>query len=273
MSLQRKNYRKKHLVDQGSLTVPATIEVIQANKNQYVFAWKQGESTIKNPDAFGSVARMLMMMDGMTIKLAYSRPDMGYQGVPNAQQIRQKARKRIDNVLNLPGQQLNAAQRQKFRRSLRTMLGHRRSIDAILTQNIKIYLFPYSWSLAPGSTYAYNDLIPNPIGGKALPSKAKLRLEERQNKKGRWVLNFDQKLTKKGSKRLKRTIMKKVIPKGQRPSSIKQLPDIKITDEGKHQINPETDWVIRSEQIRTIDLGQRRRIDITTFKKEPLNKP
>ena len=271
MTYEREDRVGKQRSRTGTLTVPVTIEVDRPDPDTCVMLWQQGRSKVQNPAIFGTVARLVALADGKTIKLVYDHPAMNFRGLRDAAGLTKQLRKRVDKVMTLAGHKPAPTKRNAYRHQLKQILARRVGVERVFTRKMMLYFLPYGWKLQAGGHHEYDDQLPNPFGGKPLPSKATIRLQQRDGADAPWHVTFAQRLTKTGSKRLKQTVVNRMTPHTAQPTQaqLNNAPPIEMYDEAKFTIDPDTQWIVKAQHIRTARIGKRSRLYTVRWRRAP----
>jgi hypothetical protein len=269
----RDSYKGRNVQLSISATTTLTVEVLEKSKTGYVIRWEFGELEITsgNLPANPILDKLMKLMDHARLDFR-TNPQGTVTGLVNKQQTAAFFQKMVDEILDSV-REIGAppSMVEKLEKGIAPFA----STETVESQALKN---PSIFHLAVGSTYHlgskwdYEDILPNPLGGDPIPSKAFFLLREVKQAERVAVIEWRQSLD---PEKTRESMMQAVTAMIQRMDKDKplpkpdKLPTFVVNDSAEFAIDLNTGWPIHVIYERETRMADRLRIDRKEYRMIP----
>ena len=254
----------------GKTRTDFTIEVLSANADGYLVGWTAGETKFDSPSqAEHSFLRQVVnLMNGLQIILEIDSHG-AIRGVRNWKELRAKALKALDALAtteDLRKEKPDKALISSLRAQWESMLGTKEQVEELCTREAKVYFMVLGREYSDKEAYEYEDLLPNPLGGDAFPTHARMALKTFDTQAGRAVITWDQTADPKHAARILESMVKEMSTRlGKQPLDGEFPKAISMDDHAEIVVDVGTGWVRTLTHARSVNFGDRAQVDATSI--------
>ncbi len=247
-----------------------TIEVLSANDDGYLLGWTAGKTTFDAPSQaeHSFLGQVVNLMNGLQIILDIDSHGI-IRGVQNWKELRETALKTLDALAateNLQKEKPNKALMSSLRAQWESMLGTKAQVEELCTREAQIYFMVLGRKYAHNSPYEYEDLLPNPLGGEAFPTHARMSLKTFDKQAGQAVITWSQIADPKQVARILESKMKEMSARlGEKPLEGEFPKAISMQDHAEIVVDVDTGWVRTLTHTRSVNFGTRAQVDATSI--------
>lgn len=247
-----------------------TIEVLSTNDDGYLLGWTAGKTTFDAPSQaeHSFLGQVVNLMNGLQIILDIDSHGI-IRGVQNWKELRETALKTLDALAateNLQKEKPNKALMSSLRAQWESMLGTKAQVEELCTREAQIYFMVLGRKYAHNSPYEYEDLLPNPLGGEAFPTHARMSLKTFDKQAGQAVITWSQIADPKQVARILESKMKEMSARlGEKPLEGEFPKAISMQDHAEIVVDVDTGWVRTLTHTRSVNFGTRAQVDATSI--------
>ena len=254
----------------GKTRTDFTIEVLSATDDGYLVGWTAGETKFDSPSqAEHSFLRQVVnLMNGLQIILEIDSHG-AIRGVQNWKELRATALKALDALAtteDLQKEKPDKALMSSLRAQWESMLGSKEQVEELCTREAKVYFMVLGRAYADNEAYEYEDLLPNPLGGDAFPTHARMALKTFDKQASRAVITWSQTADPKQVARILESMMKEMSARlGKKPLDGELPKAISMEDNAEIVVDVDTGWVRTLTHARSVNFGTRAQVDATSM--------
>jgi len=254
----------------GKTRTDFTIEVLSATDDGYLVGWTAGETKFDSPSqAEHSFLRQVVnLMNGLQIILEIDSHG-AIRGVQNWKELRATALKALDALAtteDLQKEKPEKALMSSLRAQWESMLGSKEQVEELCTREAKVYFMVLGRAYADNEAYEYEDLLPNPLGGDAFPTHARMALKTFDKQASRAVITWSQTADPKQVARILESMMKEMSARlGKKPLDGELPKAISMEDNAEIVVDVDTGWVRTLTHARSVNFGTRAQVDATSM--------
>jgi len=191
------------------------------------------------------------------------------RGVRNWKELRAKALKALDALATTEGSQKkkpDKALMSGLRAQWESMLGTKKQVEELCTREAKVYFMVLGREYSDKEAYEYEDLLPNPLGGDAFPTHARMALKTFDRQAGRAVITWDQTADPKHAARILESMVKEMNTRLRKKPLDGEFPKaISMDDNAEIVVDVDTGWVRTFTHARSVNFGDRAQVDATSI--------
>jgi hypothetical protein len=246
------------------------VEVLRADNKKYLVGWTAGDTTFESPAPSDFFLRQVVnVMKGKQIVLQIDERGT-ITGVQNWKDLQSATLKTID-ALQAETPNSHKGSRDKtllsnLRAKWEAMFETKEQVEHLCTRDARIYFMALGRRYELNAPHEYNDLLPNPIGGDPLPTRARIILQAFDPQSWQALLNWNQTTDPKQAARILESMIKDLAARrGKRSPDGEFAKSISMEDNADIMVDVRTGWINRLTLKRSVNLGARRQIDTTTI--------
>jgi hypothetical protein len=254
----------------GKTHTDFTIEVLSANDNGYLVGWTASETTFDSPSQaeHSFLGQVVNLMQGHQIMLEIDSHG-AIRGVQNWKELKATALKSLDALAateNLQKEKPDKALMSSLRAQWESMLGTKAQVEELCTREAQIYFMVLGREYTHNNPYEYEDLLPNPLGGEAFPTHARMALKTFDKQAGQAVITWSQIADPKQIARILESMMKEMSARvGGKPLDGEFPKAISMEDHAEIVVDVATGWVRTLTHTRSVNFGTRAQVDATSI--------
>jgi hypothetical protein len=263
----------KHITtgEGGFVTTSRTdleIEVLSTSDEGYVVSWTQGETRFDDPEAANNalVRRMANLLAGYRIILALD-PEAAIEEVRNWKELKETVDKVADTLSReLRAGGLDESTVDKVIAQVTLMYATRERLEQLSTREAQMFFLVLGVELSQSEPLEYEDRLPNPLGGRPIPSRARFELKGVDRASDEATITWTQTVAPPD---LRQAVEKwasemaarlgKPLREGQKPSGFT------MQDEAEYTLDMSTGWVRTFSHERTVKTNGSVQIDTLTI--------
>lgn len=254
----------------GKTHTDFTIEVLSANDDGYLVGWTAGKTTFDSPSQAEQsfLGQVVNLMNGRQIILEIDSHG-AIRGVQNWKGLKTAALKSLDALAAAEdarkGKPDNALM-SRLRAQWESMLGTKAQVKELCTREAQVYFKVLGRAYARNTPFKYEDLFPNPLGGDAFPTHARMELKTFDKQAGRAVITWSQIADPKQVSRILESILKEMKARvGKEPQEGEFPKAISMEDHAEIVVDVTTGWVKTLKHARSVNFGARAQVDTTSI--------
>ncbi len=254
----------------GKTHTDFTIEVLSVNDDGYLVGWTAGKTTFDtlSQAEHSFLGQVVNLMSGRQIILEIDSHG-AIRGVKNWKELKSAALKSLDALAtteNLQKEKPDKALMSSLRAQWESMLGTKAQVEELCTREAQIYFMVLGREYTDNNSYEYEDLLPNPLGGEAFPTHARMALKTFDKQAGQAVITWSQTADSKQVARILESMMKEMSARlGGKPLEGEFPKAISMEDHAEIVVDAATGWVRTLTHTRSINFGVRAQVDATSI--------
>jgi hypothetical protein len=254
----------------GKTHTDFTLEVLSANDNGYLVGWTAGKTTFDTPSQaeHSFLGQVVNLMSGRQIVLTIDSHG-AIRGIQNWQELKAAALKSLDALAateDLQNEKPNKARMSSLRAQWEFMLGTKAQVEELCSREAQVYFKVLGRGYTHNDPFEYEDLFPNPLGGEAFPTHARMALKTFDKQAGRAVITWSQTADPSQVARILDSMIKEMRARLGREPLEGELPQaISMEDRAEIVVDVATGWVKTLKHARSVNLGTRAQIDTTSI--------
>jgi len=252
----------------GKTHTDFTIEVLSANDDGYHVGWTAGETKFDSPSQaeHSFLGQVVNLMNGLQIILEIDSHG-AIRGVQNWKELRATALKVLDALAtteDLQKEKPDKALMSSLRAQWESMLGTKEQVEELCAREAQVYFKVLGRGYARNEPFEYEDLVPNPLGGDAFPTHARMALKTFDKQAGRAVITWSQTADPTQVARILESTIKEMSARlGKKPLEGEFPQAISMQDNAEIVIDVATGWVKTLKHARSVNFGTRAQVDTT----------
>ena len=254
----------------GKTHTDFTIEVLSANNAGYLVGWTAGETTFDSPFQAEHffLGQVVNLMKGLQIILEIDSHG-AIRGVQNWKGLKATALKSLEALAateDLRKEKPDKARMSSLRAQWESMLGTKEQIEELCTREAQVYFKVLGRGYARNEPFQYEDLLPNPLGGDAFPTHARMVLKTFDNQAGQAVITWSQTADPTQVARILESMLKEIRARlGKKPVDGEFPNSISMQDDAEIVVDVTTGWVKTLKHARSVNFGARAQVDTTSM--------
>jgi hypothetical protein len=254
----------------GKTHTDFAIEVLNANDDGYLVGWTAGKTTFDSPSQAEQsfLGQVVNLMNGRQIILEIDSHG-GIRGVQNWKVLKTSALKSLDALAAAEDARKgkpDKALMSRLRAQWESMLGTKAQVEELCTREAQVYFKVLGRGYARNAPFEYEDLFPNPLGGDAFPTHARMALKTFDKQTGRAVITWSQVADSKQVSRILESMLKEMSARvGKEPQEGEFPKAISMEDHAEIVVDVTTGWVKTLKHARSINFGTRAQVDTTSI--------
>jgi hypothetical protein len=153
-----------------------------------------------------------------------------------------------------------------FRAQWESMLGTKEQVEELCTREAQVYFKVLGKQYTHNDPFEYEDLFPNPLGGEAFPTHAKMALKTFDKQAGRAVITWSQTADPSQVARIIDSMIKEMrVRLGREPLEGELPPAISMEDHAEIVADVTTGWVKTLKHARSVNFGTHAQVDTTSI--------
>jgi hypothetical protein len=146
------------------------------------------------------------------------------------------------------------------------MLGTKEQVEELCTREAQVYFKVLGRGYARNEPFEYEDLLPNPLGGEAFPTHARMALKTYDKQAGRAVITWSQTADPTQVARILESMIKEMSARlGEKPLEGEFPKAISMQDNAEIVVDVTTGWVKTLKHARSVNFGTRAQVDTTSI--------
>ncbi len=254
----------------GKTHTDFTIEVLSANHDGYLVGWTAGETTFDSPSQaeHSFLGHVVNLMNGLQIILDIDSHG-AIRGVQNWKELKAAALKSLDALATIEDVQKekpNKALMSSLRAQWESMLGTKERVEELCTREAKVYFMVLGRGYVSNEPFEYEDLLPNPLGGDAFPTHARMDLKTFDKQAGQAVITWSQTADPTQVARILESMIKEMSARlGKKPVEGEVPKAMSMQDHAEIVVDVNTGWVKTLKHARSVNFGTRAQVDTTSI--------
>ena len=254
----------------GKTHTDFTIEVLSANHDGYLVGWTAGETTFDSPSQaeHSFLGHVVNLMSGLQIMLEIDSHG-AIRGVQNWKELKAAALKSLDALAateSLEKEKPDKALMSSLRAQWESMLGTKEQVEELCTREAQVYFKVLGRGYARNEPFEYEDLLPNPLGGDAFPTHARMDLKMFDKQAGRAVITWSQIADPTQVARILESMIKEMSARlGKKPVEGEFPKAMSMQDHAEIVVDVATGWVKTLKHARSVNFGTRAQVDTTSI--------
>ena len=254
----------------GKTHTDFTIEVLSANDDGYHVGWTAGETKFESPSQaeHSFLGQVVNLMNGLQIILEIDSHG-AIRGVQNWKELRATALKVLDALAtteDLQKEKPDKALMSSLRAQWESMLGTKEQVEELCAREAQVYFKVLGRGYARNKPFEYEDLLPNPLGGDAFPTHARMALKTFEKQAGRAVITWSQTADPTQVARILESMIKEMSARlGKKPLEGELPQAISMQDNAEIVVDVTTGWVKTLKHARSVNFGTRAQVDTTSM--------
>jgi hypothetical protein len=254
----------------GKTHTDFTIEVLSANDDGYHVGWTAGETKFNSPSQteHSFLGQVVNLMNGLQIILEIDSHG-AIRGVQNWKEIRATALKVLDALAtteDLQKEKPDKALMSSLRAQWESILGTKEQVEELCAREAQVYFKVLGRGYARNKPFEYEDLLPNPLGGDAFPTHARIALKTFDKQAGRAVITWSQTADPTQVARILESMIKEMSARlGKKPLEGEFPQAISMQDNAEIVVDVTTGWVKTLKHARSVNFGTRAQVDTTSM--------
>jgi hypothetical protein len=254
----------------GKTHTDFTIEVLSANDDGYLVGWTAGKTTFDSPSQaeHSFLGQVVNLMSGRQIALKIDSHG-AIRGVQNWQALKAAALKSLDALAateDLQNEKRNRGLMSNFRAQWESMLGNKEQVEELCTREAQVYFKVLGRRYTHNDPFEYKDLFPNPLGGEAFPTHARMALKTFDKQAGQAVITWSQTADPSQAARILDSMIKEMRVRLKREPLEGEFPQaISMEDHAEIVADVTTGWVKTLKHARSVNFGTHAQVDTTSI--------
>ena len=212
------------------------------------------------------VAKMMNLSEGLCLKIKTDEDGMP-QELINIGEIVEQSEKALDLLENfLKESKTPEVLSDQFFASMREIYKKPELVQRTFLGEITLFFLFCGATLELGNVLEFDDLLPNPFQGEALPGKGTILLKEFDKQTGIAVVEYRLTIDTKKALPILFESMKKMFPQSAPVPTEEEMPQLDLSDRTLYKIDTKQGWALSVEHSRAIKLnGQTMRVQSLSF--------
>jgi hypothetical protein len=254
----------------GKTHTDFTIEVLSANDDGYLVGWTAGKTKFDAPSQaeHSFLGQVVNLMNKRQIILDIDSHG-AIRGVQNWKELKAAALKSLDALAtteDLQKEKPDKAHMSSFRAQWKSMLGTKEQVEELCTREAQVYFMVFGRGYTRTEPFEYEDLLPNPLGGEAFPTHARMALKTFDKQAGRAVITWSQTADPTQVARILDSMIKEMSARlGKEPLEGEFPKAISMEDHAEIVVDVTTGWVRTLTHTRSVNFGTRAQVDATSM--------
>lgn len=254
----------------GKTHTDFTIEVLSANDDGYLVGWTAGKTTFDSPSQaeHSFLGHVVNLMNGRQIVLEIDSHG-AIRGVQNWKELKAVALKSLDTLgatEDLQNKKPGNVRMSSLREQWESMLGTKEKVEELCAREAQLYFMVLGRGDAGNNSVEYEDRLPNPLGGEAFPTHAKMALTTFDKQAGRAVITWSQTADPTQVARILDSMIKAMRARLGRAPLEGEFPQaISMEDHAEIIVDVTTGWVKTLKHARSVNFGARAQVDTTSI--------
>jgi hypothetical protein len=254
----------------GKTHTDFTVEVLSANDNGYLVGWTAGKTTFDSPSQseHSFLGQVVNLMSGRQIILEIDLHG-AIRGVQNWKGLKAAALKSLEALAateDLQHEKPDRARLSSLRAQWESMLRTKAQVEELCAREAQVYFKVLGRGYASDDPFEYEDLLPNPLGGEALPTHGKMALKTFDKQAGRAVITWSQTADPTQVARILQSMIKDMsVRLGGKPLDGEFPKAISMQDHAEILVDVDTGWVRTLTHTRSVNFGTRAQVDATSI--------
>jgi hypothetical protein len=254
----------------GKTHTDFTIEVLSANDDGYLVGWTAGKTTFDSPfqAEHSFLGQVVNLMNGRQIILEIDSHGT-IRGVQNWKGLKAAALKSLDALAateDLQKEKPDKALMSSLRAQWESMLETKAQVEELCTREAQVYFKVLGRVYARNEPFEYEDLLPNPLGGEAFPTHAKMALKTFDKQASRAVITWSQTADPTQVARILDSMIKAMSARlGKEPLEGEFPKAISMEDHAEIVVDVDTGWVRTLTHARSVNFDTRAQVDATSI--------
>ena len=246
------------------------IEVLGADDNGYLVGWTAGKTKFDSPSQaeHSFLGQVVNLMNGLQIILEIDSHG-AIQGVRNWKGLKAAALKSLDALAaaeDVRKEKPDNAFMSSLRAQWESMLGTKEQVEELCTREAQVYFKVLGRGYSQDNPYEYEDLFPNPLGGDAFPTHARMALKTFDKQAGQAVITWSQVADRKHVSRILESMLKEMRARLEKEPLEGEFPKaISMEDHAEIVVDVTTGWVKTLNHARSVNFGTRAQVDTTSI--------
>ena len=265
--MQREQYQGEAQRLSTTATTRIDVTVLRKLESGYVIRWTYGRTELPGGAANDPfVIRMANLTEGM--RLDMQTDALGsVTALVNGQEVVAHYRRVMDATLAWMKEKGASDADMAQVRAGAAQLMDPATVELLAVKEPTIFYAASGGTYQLGEPQAYEDLLPNPLGGRPLPSKAHFLLSDLNRAENRALVEWRQTIDPDQAAAILRESLMAVARRMNRPPPAEQdLPLIQVEDQARFLFDTATGRPLSVNHERTIAIGPNRRIDRLTIR-------
>lgn len=241
--------------------------VRKKGKDFYILHCTYGKFELEGPQKNNPlVAKMMNLSEGLCLKIKTGEDGMPLE-LTNIDEIVEKSKKAIDLLEGfLKESKLPQAMIEQTITPVREIYKKPKSVQAAMLNELSVFFLFCGASLEPGNASEFDESLPNPFQGEALPGRGTILLKEFDKQSGTAIVEYRLAIDKEKAAPILFASMKKMMPQVSGPTK-EEVPVLDITDKTLYRIDTKKGWPLSVDHSRDIKTnGQSGRVQSLSFK-------
>lgn len=246
------------------------IEVLSADDNGYLVGWTADKTKFAPPSQaeHSFLGQVVNLMNGLQIILEIDSHG-AIKGVRNWKGLKAAALKSLDALAAAEGvrkEKPDKAFMSSLRAQWESMLGTKKQVEELCTREAQVYFKVLGRGYTHDNPYEYEDRFPNPLGGEAFPTHARMALKTLDKHAGRAVITWSQVADPKQVSRILESMLKEMSARVEKEPLEAEFPKaISMEDHAEIVVDVTTGWVKTLNHARSVNFGTRAQVDTTSI--------
>ena len=247
-----------------------TVEVLSSNDDGYLVGWTAGKTTFDSPSQaeHSFLGQVVNLMNGLQIILEIDSHG-AIQGVQNWKGLKASALKSLDALAtaeDVQSEKSDKARMSSLRAQWESMLRTKEQVEELCTREAQVYFKVLGRGYAPNEPFEYEDLLPNPLGGDAFPTYARMDLKTFDKQAGQAVITWKQTADPTHVARILESMIKEMRARfGKKPRDGEFPNSISMQDDAEIVVDVTTGWVKTLKHARSVNFGTHAQVDTTSI--------
>lgn len=253
----------------GSRTI-VEVEILRKSEAGFVIRWTFGKAELRGAAKTDSLtAKMANLAAGMRLDVRTDALGSAV-GLENLDEVMSHYRIATGTVIreieNMGVPETRIAQ---IRRSI-APLANPATVEALSLREPSLFHLVMGGTFQLGAAQEYEDLLPNPFGGRAFPGKAYFLLHDIKPQKNRAFIEWKQTIDPEKAGSIMLETLTAMAKRVNAPAPTEaDLSAMIVEDAADYAVDTKTGWPVSVTHERTTSIGGRRRVDRLTFRRLP----
>jgi hypothetical protein len=254
----------------GKTYTDFTIEVLSANHDGYLVGWTAGKTKFDSPSQaeHSLLGQVVNLMNGLQIILEIDSHG-AIRGVQNWKELKAAALKSLEALAateDLQKEKPDKALMSSLRAQWESMLATKDQVEELCTREAQVYFMVLGRGYTRTEPFEYEGLLPNPLGGDAFPTHARMALKTFDKQAGRAVITWSQTADPQQVARILDSMIKEMrVRLGKEPLEGAFPKAISMEDHAEIVVDVATGWVKTLAHARSVNFGTRAQVDTTSM--------
>lgn len=246
------------------------IEVLSADDDGYLVGWTAGKTKFDSPSQaeHSFLGQVVNLMNGLQIILEIDSHG-AIKGVRNWKELKAAALKSLDALAvaeDVRKEKPDKALMSSLRAQWESMLGTKEQVEELCRREAQVYFKVLGRGYTHNEPFEYEDLFPNPLGGEAFPTHARMALKTFDKQAGLAVITWSQVADPKQVSRILESVLKEMSARVEKEPPEGEFPKaISMEDHAEIVVDVTTGWVKTLNHARSVNYGTRAQVDTTSI--------